>query len=92
MNEESHTNVTDVNYCFSELTLFKINSTCLSSVKQTLSSYHQRLTYSRHDIVEIFLSWRQIATIWPSLDPFVHGTSAKIRNNLHGAIKINILI
>jgi hypothetical protein len=39
MNEESHTNVTDVNYCFSELTLFKIDSTCLSSVKQTLSSY-----------------------------------------------------
>jgi hypothetical protein len=36
--------------CFCELALYKSNSACWSSTKQTSSSFHWKSTYSRHEI------------------------------------------
>jgi hypothetical protein len=44
--------------CFSELALWKSNSACWSSTKRTSSSYHWKLTCSRHDIAEKLLNLR----------------------------------
>jgi hypothetical protein len=43
--------------CFSELALLKSNSACWSRTKWTSSSYHWKLTCSRHDIAEKLLNW-----------------------------------
>ena len=42
---------------FGELALLKPNSVCCSRTKRTSSSSHWKLTCSRHDIAEKFLSW-----------------------------------
>ena len=41
-----------LNVLFSEQALLKSNSACWSSTKQTSSSSHQNITFSRHDITE----------------------------------------
>ena len=43
--------------CFSELALLKSNSAVWSRTKWTSSSYHWKLTCSRHDIAEKLLNW-----------------------------------
>jgi hypothetical protein len=55
-------NLSVLDCCFSELALLKSNSACWSRTKWTSSSYHWKLTCSRHDIVEKLLNYpRSIA-------------------------------
>jgi len=52
--------------CFSEPALLKSNSACWSETKRISSSFHWKLTCSRHDMAENSLGWRK-TTITHSL-------------------------